>query len=125
MTHIAHDTVLYYCRWQSQDISRQWFQWQALMLSVWVQGKQPRRCSRFVGSYSSAFGFPHLWDLFFFYLVVSVQRIEREATFSYQTLTVPEDIAANVLYVNGTLIHRSVDEIPESCKVRCSCYVCC
>ena len=59
-----------------------------------------------------------------FYLFVSVQRIEREATFSYQTLTVPEDIAANVLYVNGTLIHRSVDEIPESCKVRCSHYVC-
>lgn len=59
----------------------------------------------------------------FFYLFVSVQRIEREATFSYQTLTVPEDVAANVLYVNGTLIHRSVDEIPESCKVRCSCYV--
>lgn len=46
-----------------------------------------------------------------------LKRIEREATFSYQTLTVPEDIAANVLYVNGTLIHRSVDEIPESCKV--------
>jgi dimethylargininase len=62
---------------------------------------------------------------FFFYLSVSVQRIEREATFSYQTLTVPEDIAANVLYVNGTLIHRSVDEIPESCKVRCSCDVFC
>ncbi|XP_046996864.1 N(G),N(G)-dimethylarginine dimethylaminohydrolase 1 isoform X1 [Schistocerca americana] len=46
-----------------------------------------------------------------------LKRIEREATFSYQTLTVPEDIAANVLYVNGTLIHRSVEEIPESCKV--------
>lgn len=60
----------------------------------------------------------------FLYLFVSVQRIEREATFSYQTLTVPEDIAANVLYVNGTLIHRSVDEIPESCKVSCFCYVC-
>ncbi|GLH09864.1 hypothetical protein R5R35_013971 [Gryllus longicercus] len=46
-----------------------------------------------------------------------LKRIEREATFSYQTLTVPEDIAANVLYVNGTLIHRSSDEIPESTKV--------
>nr|CAD7256703.1 unnamed protein product [Timema shepardi] len=46
-----------------------------------------------------------------------VKRIKREATFSYQTLTVPEDIAANVLYVNGTLIHRSPEEIPESCKV--------
>lgn len=120
--HIAHDTMLY-CRWQSQDISRHWFLWQALMLSVWVQGRQPRRCSRCVRSYSPVFGFPHLWELFL-YLFVSVQRIEREATFSYQTLTVPEDIAANVLYVNGTLIHRSVDEIPDSCKVRCSCCVC-
>nr|CAD7201551.1 unnamed protein product [Timema douglasi] len=46
-----------------------------------------------------------------------LKRIKREATFSYQTLTVPEDIAANVLYVNGTLIHRSPEEIPESCKV--------
>jgi dimethylargininase len=53
-----------------------------------------------------------------------MQRIEREATFSYQTLTVPDGIAANVLYVNGTLIHRSVDEIPESCKVRCFSFVC-
>ncbi|KAI4494262.1 hypothetical protein M0802_009131 [Mischocyttarus mexicanus] len=46
-----------------------------------------------------------------------LKRIEREATYSYQTLTVPEDAAANVLYVNGTLIHRSVDEIPQSSKV--------
>lgn len=45
------------------------------------------------------------------------QRIEREATFGYQVLTVPEDAAANVLYINGTLIHRTDDEIPESCKV--------
>jgi hypothetical protein len=55
MIDMAHDTVLYYCRWQSQDISRHWFQWQALMLSVWVQGRQPRRCSRCVGIYSFAF----------------------------------------------------------------------
>lgn len=47
------------------------------------------------------------------------QRIEREATFSYQTLTVPDEAAANVVYVNGTLIHRSEDEIPESYKVFC------
>jgi hypothetical protein len=86
------------------------------MLSVWVQERQPRRCSRCVGSYSCAFGFPHLWECFLPFCFL--QRIEREATFSYQTLTVPEDIAANVLYVNGTLIHRSLDEIPESCKVR-------
>lgn len=47
-----------------------------------------------------------------------LQRIKREATYSYQTLTVPEDHAANVLYVNGTLFHRSEKEIPASFKVR-------
>jgi dimethylargininase len=46
-----------------------------------------------------------------------LKRMEREATFSYQTLTLPEDDAANVLYLNGTLVHRSIDEIPQSFKV--------
>ncbi|XP_020709027.1 N(G),N(G)-dimethylarginine dimethylaminohydrolase 1 isoform X1 [Athalia rosae] len=46
-----------------------------------------------------------------------LKRIEREATYTYQTLTVPEDAAANVVYVNGTLIHRHEAEIPDSCKV--------
>ncbi|CAB0041283.1 unnamed protein product [Trichogramma brassicae] len=46
-----------------------------------------------------------------------LKRIEREATYSYQTLTVPEDAAANVLYVNGVLIHRSPEEIPQSSKL--------
>ncbi|XP_034255846.1 N(G),N(G)-dimethylarginine dimethylaminohydrolase 1 [Thrips palmi] len=45
-----------------------------------------------------------------------LKRIEREATYSYQTLTVPEDKAANVLYINGTLIHCSQEEIPQSTK---------
>lgn len=46
-----------------------------------------------------------------------LKRMEREATFSYQTLTLPEDEAANVLYINGTLVHRSLEEIPQSFKV--------
>ncbi|XP_060520374.1 N(G),N(G)-dimethylarginine dimethylaminohydrolase 1 [Cylas formicarius] len=46
-----------------------------------------------------------------------LKRMEREATFSYQTLTLPEDEAANVLYLNETLVHRSIDEIPLSFKV--------
>ncbi|XP_066261590.1 N(G),N(G)-dimethylarginine dimethylaminohydrolase 1 [Euwallacea similis] len=46
-----------------------------------------------------------------------LKRMEREATFSYQTLTLPEDEAANVLYVNGTLVHRSAEEIPLSFKI--------
>lgn len=46
-----------------------------------------------------------------------LKRMEREATFSYQTLTLPEDEAANVIYLNGTLVHRSAEEIPKSFQV--------
>lgn len=46
-----------------------------------------------------------------------LKRMEREATFSYQTLTLPENEAANVLYLNGTLVHRTIEEIPNSFKV--------
>ena len=47
-----------------------------------------------------------------------LKRIEREATFKYHTLTLPEEWASNVMYINGTLVHRSIDEIPLSSKVR-------
>lgn len=54
-----------------------------------------------------------------------LKRMEREATYSYQTVTLPEDEAANVLYLNGTLVHRSLDEIPLSFKVmKIICKVC-
>ena len=43
-----------------------------------------------------------------------LKRVEREASHRYQTLTLPEDGAANCIYVNGTLIHRSRDEAPKS-----------
>lgn len=46
-----------------------------------------------------------------------LKRIEREATYSYQTLTLSEESAANVLYINGLLIHRSIEEIPNSYQV--------
>ncbi|KAJ8919906.1 hypothetical protein NQ315_006435 [Exocentrus adspersus] len=46
-----------------------------------------------------------------------LKRMEREATYSYQTLTLLEDEAANVLYLNGTLVHRSMEEIPLSYKI--------
>ncbi|KAF7268284.1 hypothetical protein GWI33_018554 [Rhynchophorus ferrugineus] len=46
-----------------------------------------------------------------------LKRMEREATFSYQTLTLPEDQAANVVYLNGTLVHRTSEEIPLSSKI--------
>ncbi|KAG5672788.1 hypothetical protein PVAND_002882 [Polypedilum vanderplanki] len=46
-----------------------------------------------------------------------LKRIEREATFSYQTLTLSEENAANVLHINGHLVHRSIDEIPVSHQI--------
>ncbi|KAG4068673.1 hypothetical protein HA402_002364 [Bradysia odoriphaga] len=46
-----------------------------------------------------------------------LRRIEREATFTYQTLTLSEEHAANVLYINGTLVHRSLTEIPVSHQI--------
>ncbi|XP_004520179.1 N(G),N(G)-dimethylarginine dimethylaminohydrolase 1 [Ceratitis capitata] len=46
-----------------------------------------------------------------------VKRMEREASFKYQKITLPEEHAANMLYVNGILIHRSPNEIPASYKV--------
>lgn len=46
-----------------------------------------------------------------------LKRIEREATYSYQTLTLSEENAANVLFINGLLIHRSIEEIPISYQV--------
>ena len=46
-----------------------------------------------------------------------VRRLEREATVSYQTLTLPEEDAANCLYANNTLIHTHHTEAPLSAKV--------
>jgi dimethylargininase len=39
------------------------------------------------------------------------------ALFRYQTLTVPEEDAANCLFVNGTLIHISSTQASESVQV--------
>lgn len=47
-----------------------------------------------------------------------VKRMEREASFKYQKITLPEEYAANMIYVNGVLIHRSPEEIPASYKVK-------
>lgn len=43
--------------------------------------------------------------------------MEREASFRYQKITVPEDHAANVVFVNGTLVHLTTKEIPQSYKL--------
>lgn len=52
-----------------------------------------------------------------------LKRIQREATYTYQTITVSEEFAANVLYINGTLIHRTIQEIPVSYQVKLLKYI--
>lgn len=44
-----------------------------------------------------------------------VKKMERESTFKYSIIKVTEDAGANVLYVNGTLIHRS--EFPSCVQI--------
>lgn len=53
-----------------------------------------------------------------------VKRMEREASFKYLKITLPEEHAANMLYINGTLVYRSPEEILESYKVSnyCICF---
>lgn len=41
--------------------------------------------------------------------------VESQASYQYKTITVPDNTGAVVLYVNGTLVHRS--EYPESTAV--------
>ena len=51
------------------------------------------------------------------YKCSNLQRMEKEATFQYQILRVPHLEAANCLYINGTLIHCSAKQYPDSAKV--------
>lgn len=46
-----------------------------------------------------------------------LKRIAREATFTYQTLTLAEENAANVIFLNGNFLHKPIEEIPESYKI--------
>lgn len=43
--------------------------------------------------------------------------VETKAKFRYEKLSVPDDSAANCLFVNGTLIHLAAIEIPNSVEV--------
>nr|CAH17923.1 dimethylarginine dimethylaminohydrolase [Suberites domuncula] len=47
------------------------------------------------------------------------QLIETEGKFkySYRYLQVPDDIGANCLYINGTIVHANNETFPKSCKV--------
>lgn len=44
-----------------------------------------------------------------------LKRMEREASFSYKLITVDDEQASNVLYINGTLIHRN--DLPDSVAI--------
>jgi dimethylargininase len=44
-----------------------------------------------------------------------LRRMEREASYNYKLVTVDDEKASNVLYLNGTLIHRN--DLPNSVSV--------
>lgn len=44
-----------------------------------------------------------------------LRRMEREASYNYKLITVEDEKASNVLYLNGTLIHRN--DLPNSVSV--------
>ncbi|XP_041480882.1 N(G),N(G)-dimethylarginine dimethylaminohydrolase 1-like isoform X1 [Lytechinus variegatus] len=46
----------------------------------------------------------------------ALKEIECKATFTYRKITLPDDGAANCVYVNKTLIHCSHEDFPESVK---------
>lgn len=54
---------------------------------------------------------------------LSVQIMQQMSDHRYDKLTVPDDLAANCIYMNlpnkgHVLLHSTVDEFPESAKVR-------
>lgn len=44
-----------------------------------------------------------------------IKRMEREASFNYKLITVDDEQGSNVMYLNGTLIHRN--DLPDSVSV--------
>lgn len=47
----------------------------------------------------------------------AIRQIKKVSNFDYMTVTLPDDAAANCVYINKTLLHCSEDEFPESYKV--------
>merc|ERR1719167_1252545 len=48
------------------------------------------------------------------------QRIQKLAKFQYKCLEVPDDMASNVIYMNGALLHKSWTESRESAEIFCN-----
>lgn len=49
-----------------------------------------------------------------------LKKIEREATYTYKTLTVPNLEAANCVFVNDTLMHKGIEDIGDPCFKVCN-----
>ena len=45
------------------------------------------------------------------------QRIDKKAKFEYKRILVPDDNAANVVFLNGTIICKSKKEAPKSFEI--------
>ena len=69
-------------------------------------------------------------DNFYHYIVKHniffIQQMKNLAQYKYRILRLDSDDAANMLYVNGRLIHRSRDEIGEKSYSVCihKCILC-
>jgi len=48
------------------------------------------------------------------------KRIQKLAKFEYKSLEVPDDMASNVIYMNGALLHKSWTESKESAEIFCN-----
>merc|ERR1712114_85455 len=49
-----------------------------------------------------------------------LKRIQQLAKFEYKSLIVSDDMASNVIYMNGALLHKSWTESKESAEIFCS-----
>merc|ERR1711872_129656 len=52
--------------------------------------------------------------------VTMYQRIQKLAKFQYKCLEVPDDMASNVIYMNGALLHKSWTESREAAEIFCN-----
>merc|ERR1712029_598703 len=52
--------------------------------------------------------------------VTMYQRIQKLAKFQYKCIEVPDDMASNVIYMNGALLHKSWTESKEAAEIFCN-----
>ena len=54
------------------------------------------------------------WILVLTKINLCLQRIDAASKFTYRRILVPDDMAANVVYMNGTVLCKSEKESPDS-----------